>query len=223
MIVAILPIQRASAFWGDGGAGWAQIPYLVKILSENYKRYKQIKSMIDQAKDRKRFLELLNSGIENSIGILDSLPIKDEGLLSDLKSFKKSYDTIMDIYGKVPKSKEAALQMLHDQTVAESLRMINDFKMYAKKQEENSVQFISNGRTASPKGAQRMAVESNAMILKSMSQMMRLETQNLKMQSELLALRNKEEKKSVQSYNQVNLAFKNAFKKFRPTKGFIRF
>lgn len=218
-----LSTNKAHAYWGDGGAGWANFPYLVKILLENFKRYQQIKQMIDQAKNRKRFLEALNAGINNSIGLLNTLPIKDEGLLNDLKTFQKSFKTVTTLYGEIPKSKEAALQMLHDQTVAESLRMVVDFKGYAKKQEENANILKYQGRSASPKGAQRMTVESNAMILKSMSQMMRLETQNLKLQSELLAMKNRSQKKSVFSHNKINQDLGSAFKNFKTKKGFIHF
>ena len=217
------PIKRANAFLGDGGAGWAQIPYFVKILAENYKRYKQISMMIDQAKDRKMYLEALNAGINNSIGLMEAMPIKDEGLLSDLRTFKKSFDTVSEVYGLIPESREKALQMLHDQTVAESLRMVVDFKDYAKTQEENSTLLIYQGRTASPKGAQRMAVESNGMILKSMSQLMRLETQNLKLQSEILAMKNRDEKKSVASHQKITKDLGSAFRNIKTQKGFLRF
>ena len=218
-----LSSTKSHAFLGDGGAGWAQIPYLIKILSENYKRYKQIKNMIQQAKDRKRYLELLNAGLENSIGLVESLPIEDEGLLGDLRDFQKSVKKVSDIYGQIPTSPDSAVQLLHDQTVAESLRMANDFKDFAKKQEENSMILKHQGRTASPKGAQRMTVESNAMILKSMSQLMRLETQNLKLQSEILAMKNRESKKQSQNYNKLSKGFEDAFKNFKPSKGFIKF
>lgn len=214
-------IKNAHAFFDPTGP--AQVMYLTKILLENYKRYKQIREMISQAKDRKRYLELLNAGIENSIGILHTLPIEDEQILSDLKNFNKSLKTITEIYGMIPKSKEAAMHMLHDNTVAESLRMINDFKRFAKKQEENSTIFSHQGRSASPKGAARMSVESNAMILKSLSQLMRLETQNLKLQSEMLAMKNRSDKKTVSSYNQVNRHLGDAFKNFKPSKKFLKF
>lgn len=94
--------SRSHAFLGDGGAGWAQIPYLIKILEENYKRYKQLQIMIKSAQNQEEFLKSLSSGLDNSIGILESLPVKDEGLLNDLKNFKKSYDSVLDLYGTIP-------------------------------------------------------------------------------------------------------------------------
>ena len=215
--------MNSHAFFGGAVGGMAQIPYLIKILTENYKRYQQLRLMINEAKNNKRYLELLNAGIENSIGLLNSMPIRDEELLSDLKSFQRSINTVTEIYGQIPKSKDAAMQLLHDQTVAESLRMVNDFKRFARAQEENSTLIAAQGRDASPKGAQRMAVESNALILKSMSQMMRLESQNLKLQSEILAMKNQKDKKAVSSFNKVEKSFGSAFKNFKPSSRFIKF
>lgn len=209
--VFFAPIQ------GHAFTGAAQIPYLIRLVMENVKRYKQLKMMIDQTKQHKKFLENLNAGIENAIGLLESLPIEDEGLLKELKEFKKSYETITEIYGQIPKSKESAMMMLHDQTVAESIRMINDFKKFAKEQEANTESLQIQSQTASPKGAQRMAVQSNAMVMKGLTQLIRLESQKLKMQSETLALKNKLEKDSVHSYQKVNQDMSKAFGNLRPS------
>jgi len=202
------------AVWGDGGAGWAQIPYLVQILAENVKRYQQLRMMIQGAKDHKQYLELINAGLNNSIGLLESLPIKDEKILSDLKTFKKSYDTILETYGKIPKSKDSLLHALHDQTVAESLRMVNSFKDFTRKQEENSVLLSVQSRNASPKGAARMQVEASSKILKSLNQLIKLNSQMLKMQSETLAMNNKVGKDNVFRYQRVDNDLRSGFRNF---------
>lgn len=204
--------MNSYAIIGDGGAGWAQIPYLIKILSENVRRYQQLKMMINQAKDHKQYLKLINSGLENSIGLLQSLPIKDEKVLAELKTFKKSYDTILDVYGQIPKSKDELLQTLHDQTVAESLRMVNSFKDFTRKQDENSVLLSIQSRNASPKGAARMQVEASSNILKSLNQLIKLNGQMLKMQSEILAMSNKNGKDNVVRYQKVDSDLKKGFK-----------
>ena len=97
-----LTSTKSYSFWGDGGAGWAQIPYLVKILAENIKRYQQLKAMVDTAKNRDQYIRLINSGLENSIGLLNSLPIKDEKILSEIRSFQKAFNTIQKVYGVIP-------------------------------------------------------------------------------------------------------------------------
>ena len=44
-ILALKP-KTSLAVWGDGGAGWANAAYLAKILTENYRRYQQLRMMI---------------------------------------------------------------------------------------------------------------------------------------------------------------------------------
>ena len=195
------------------GGGLAQIPYLIEIINENLRRYEQLKRMMALSERNQDYLRLLNSGLENSIGLLNSLPVRDENILEDLHTFSRSYKSVSHIYGKVPKSRESLPQLLHDQTVAESIKMANDFKRYSKEQEKNSTLMTLQGRRASPKGAQRMQVEISAQILKSLSQLIRLNTQILKLQLEHLGLENKRDKDSIAGYQKWNrqliLGFKN--------------
>ncbi len=213
------PVRSFAIF----GGSYAQIPYLIKILSENYKRYRQLRKMIDDSKENKKFLRALNAGLENSVGLLEALPVKDERVLADLRTFSKAYRNISKVYGRVPKSKDAMMQVLHDQTVAESIRMVNSFKKYSKKQEENSNALKITSRQASPKGAARMAAEGNALILNSMSQLIRLQSQRLKVESEMLALKNKESKARSLAHNDVRDNFQTGFKNFEFSKTMPRF
>ena len=214
---------RAFALLGDGGAGWAQIPYFVKILGENIKRYRQLKIMIGEAREHRQYLRVIHAGLENSIGLLDSLPIEDEKIMAELVTFKKSLDAVANVYGKIPKSKEALLHTLHDQTVAESLRMITSFKNFTRQQEENSMRISIQGRQASPKGAARMQVESSAQILKSLNQLIRLNTQMLKLQSESLAMNNKTDKDSVHRFQKIDQDLGKGFKNLKLNAKLFRY
>lgn len=185
---------------------------LLMIVSEAQKRYSQLKGMMNDAKNHQTLIKKVNQGILNSTGLLESFGVEDDGILKDLKSLNQAISTIDEIYGKIPKSKEALMHVLHDQTVAESLRMINSFKEYSKQQEENSIMIRTQARDASPKGAQRMTAESNALILQGISQLIRLQNQSLKMQSEQFAMRNKQEKESVATYQRINSQLDSAFK-----------
>ncbi|MCH2534432.1 MAG: hypothetical protein MK008_08335 [Bdellovibrionales bacterium] len=217
------PFHSARAFWGDGGAGWAQIPYLVKILAENIKRYQQLRMMIDQAQNHDQYFRLINQGLENSIGLVNSLPIKDEEILADLRNFQNAVKTIEEVYGKIPQSEEAVLQLLHDQSVAESLKMVNVTKDYSKKQEENAHRISIQSRQASPKGAARMTAETNAQILHTLNQLLRINGQMLKLQSETLAMNNKQGKDSVHSHKKVKTDMTSSLTGFRGDFSFPKF
>lgn len=202
--------QPAKAdFWGG------DIPLLLQILAENIKHYYQLQQMIGQARSTEDYLRLVNAGIDNSMGLLNSLPVKDENVLAEIKSFKQALGTIENIYGNVPKSKEQELQLLNDQTVAESIKMANSFKQYSEIQEENATRITVQSRYASPKGAARMQAETSAQILGSMSQLIRLNTQMLKMQSEQFAMQNKGSKGDVANFIKVNDGLSNGFNNFK--------
>lgn len=196
---------------------------LMQILSENIRRYYQLQQMIQQNRDADNYLRWINAGIDNSIGLLQSLPIKDEKVLADLREFKTALGKIENLYGRVPKSPEDTLQILHDQTVAESLRMANDFKEYSLTQEKNSEVIALQVRDASPKGAVRMQAETSAHILRSLSQLIRLNTQMLKLQSEQMASANKQSKDGVANFQKVSRDLGSGFSNFNPDMKFVRF
>ena len=218
LIVALLlaPTARADIWGGD-------VAVLLQILAENIEHYYQLKTMIGQGNDQAEFLRQLNEGIENSMGLLQSLPVKDEKILANLREFQGAMNSVTNIYGAIPKSQAATMQTLHDQTIAESLRMINTFKDYSDTQEQNSIMIAAQSRDASPKGAARMQTETSAQILRSLSQLIRLDTQMLKLQSEQFALNNKVSKDGVGNFQKLNHDFGNSFSGLKSDMGLIQF
>lgn len=196
---------------------------LTQILAENIKQLIQLEQMVQQGRDQADFIRQLNSGIENSIGILQSLPVKDEKILANLREFQGALKSVNDLYGAVPKSDVAVMQTLHDQTIAESLRMVNTFKDYSEAQEQNSILIAAQSRDASPKGAARMQAETSAEILRSLSQLIRLNTQMLKLQSEQFGMSNKAGKDSVGNFQKLNQDFGKSFQGLKSDMGLMKF
>ncbi len=189
---------------------------MANILSENMKRYEQLRVILETEKNKDNYLRLINEGLENSVGLLHSLPIKDAKILSGLKDFNRAYKSIVKVYGEVPRSMESTMQMLHDQSVAESIKMVGLIGPYAQRQEENSKIISMQSRGASPKGAMRMTAESNAKILHTLNQI-------LKLQGEYLAMTNKYGKDSVVAFNRFNKDMKNGLKSLKPDFSLRRF
>lgn len=207
---------RADLFGGD-------VAVLTQILAENIRHYHQLQQMIGQGQSQADFLRQLNAGLESSIGLLQTLPVKDEKILSNLREFQGALRSVTDVYGMIPKSKEATMQTLHDQTIAESLRMVNTFKDYSDTQEQNSLLIAAQSRDASPKGAARMQAETSAQILRSLSQLIRLNSQLLKLQSEQFGMNNKAGKDSVGNFQKVNQDLGKSFQGFKSDMGLVKF
>jgi len=179
--------------------------------------------MIDQARKQDSLIRAINEGLENSIGLMESLPLKDNRILGELRNFQESYNKTLALYGSIPKSKEQGLQMLHDKIVAESLQMTSKVEDYSKVQEENAVKISIQARQTSPKGAARIQAETSAKILHTLNQLLKINGQLLKLQSQNLAMRNKYSKDSVSNYQNVNSDLNSSFKGFNPEMKLIKF
>lgn len=223
LFLSFLPNSSSYAVIGDGGAGWVQVPYLIKILTENVRRYQQLKQLMEVEQNRNQYLRLINEGLENSLGLLNSLPIEDEKILSELNEFNKAYKSIVKIYGQVPKGPDATMQILHDQTVAESIKMVGNISSYTQMQEANARSISIQSRRASPKGAARMTAESNAKILSTLNQILKINGQILKIQSEHMAFANKKGKESVGNFNRINAEMKRGMRSFKGDLSLPRF
>jgi len=200
-----------------------QLPYIIKILYENIKRYKQLKYMISQAKNRRQYMKLINQGINNAVGLMQVLPIKDERVLADFKNFSVALKKVNELYGSIPESDDANMHKLHDRTIAESFKLANSLNEYTIKQEKNAVRIHTQSRAASPKGAARINAQANAQILHSLNQLIKINGQILKLQGESFALINKKGKNSSESFNRSNSDLRQSMKKFEPNSRFPKF
>lgn len=146
----------------------------------------------------------INSGLNASIQLLESLPIKDEKILGQLRTFQRSLKEVEKIYGAIPQSPDSSFQQVNDMAVAESLKMVSSATDYAEKQEANSARLEARSWDMSPKGAMRMQAQINSQILLTLNQILRMNAQLLKIQSADLAAKNREEKQDVMKFHRFS-------------------
>lgn len=223
IFIALIIIPRTHAQWGDGGAGWANYVYLIKIYQENLKRFIQLKEMIEQARGHDAYIRALNAGLDNAIGLAQVTPLADEQILRTLRQFQDALSKVEEIYGLIPKSSDEALHKLHDMTIAESLKLANTLQEYTTNQEQNASKVFFQSYTASPKGAERMNAQTSAQILHSINQLIKVNGQMLKMQSESLAFTNKQDKDRTSGFNKTSKDLRGGMNDFKPDYAFPRF
>ncbi len=160
--------------------------------------------MIQYSKDAQAYARDINSGLDASLRLMESLPIKDEKILGQLRTFQRSLQEIEKIYGAIPKSPDEPFQQVNDMAVAESLKMVSNATDYAEKQEMNSAKLEARSWDMSPKGAMRMQAQVSSQILLTLNQILRMNAQLLKMQSADLAAKNREEKQDVMKFQKVS-------------------
>lgn len=186
------------------GSGWAAVSYLIKLVEQSLRQYQQLQMMIQYSRDAQSYAREINSGLEASIVLLESLPIRDEKILGQLRTFQRSLQEIEKIYGAIPKSPDGAFQQVNDLAVAESLKMVNNATEYAEKQELNSARLEARSWDMSPKGAMRMQTQVSSQILLTLNQILRMNAQLLKMQSAQVAAKNREEKQDVMKFQRFS-------------------
>jgi len=223
LIFMIFFVANKNAFAWTDGSGWASYAYLVKIYQENLRRYIQLQQMIQQARSHENLIRTINSGLDNAMGVMQVLPIKDDQILSQLQQFQDALKKVEELYGMTPKSSDEALHKLHDQTIAESIKLANVLQDYSLAQEQNATAVFIQSSQASPKGAERMNAQMSAQILHSVNQLIKVNGQMLKMQSESLAFANKQDKDSTAGFNKTSSDFRNSVMRFKPNYSLPKF
>lgn len=202
--------------------GGVEIPYLIEILSENIKRYEQLREVIQQGRDSEQLLRVLNEGIDNSTGLLSMLSIEEENL-PQLNQLRDARDKVRNLYGTIPKGEESSLFRLHDESASEGFKMASASKGYAGRQEQNATKVFKQAANASPRGAQRMTAQMSAQLLHALNQLIRINSQILKLQSERLAVKTKHGKDSARHFNRLNRDIEQTFKRYKIHNRFPRF
>ena len=206
-----------------GFSSIAEIPYLVKLVEENIKRHRQLETAISQARQSNAHMRAIHDGTDNAVGLVPVLPLGDHMILENLKNFRETMEAVERLYGSVPEGEGEAMFELHDNTVAESLSLINESKGYAKVQEKNAQAVFRQAPSAAPKGAARMAAVANSQILHSLSQLIRINAQMLKLQSEAFANENRSGKDSANHFNTMNDTLGDGIGDYRGPGGLPRF
>lgn len=218
--ISFSPVKSRAFFGGDAAI---MVPYLIKLIAQAVKQYQQLKMVYDNAKHHKDMIKSINDGLSEAIGLLEHFPIEDEKILGELRSFRRAMNEVERLYGEIPKGKEELLLKLHDETVAESIKISNSLREYAKNQERNSNRIARQASQASPKGAARVNVQTNAAILHTLNQLLKVNGQMLKLQSESLALNNKTAKESNYQFQKITGDLGSSFKSFNATFGTPKF
>ena len=64
----------------------AAVAKMTKMIQDNYQRYMMLKQIFENAREETDLLRAINQGIENTSGLLATMPIQDQGVLADLRT-----------------------------------------------------------------------------------------------------------------------------------------
>jgi hypothetical protein len=181
-------MARADWFGGD-------LLILSEILVNALQQLVQLQQILSTGRENIELLEEINRGLNDVLGIAKSSGERiDPGLYGDLKSREQVAGYMQSEYGPTPDSSDAKVQDHSDRVVAEAISLNNDIYAYAKEVDSIGDEIKRSSAVASPKGAQRLTVESLGVMLHVMNQSLRTQATGLKIQAQTMAAQNRKDK-----------------------------
>ncbi len=207
-IFCIFSFTKGFCFWGG------DLIYLSKILEQSIYQLEQLRSMTELHKDQLRLLKEVNRGFNDVMFLRDTAnQTLKAGTFSDIRNVNEAISVVRRLYGRIPKTWEAPLQKKTDLTVAESLYFQKEAFKYATKIDKEATKIKNYANKVSPTGASKTLVQSQAIMLHTLNQILRTTASLLKIHSQGLALKNKKEKIRSRhfqiQYNELSKAFYN--------------
>jgi hypothetical protein len=174
---------------------------LVQILANALKQYAELQQMLENGQDTLGLLRDINRGINDSMGLIDSLaPFMDPGLYKDLKKVQAITQHLQDTYGVIVDSPESKVQTDTDEVVAEGIAMNNSLYDYAAQLDKIGEDIKQYSHTVSPGGAQKLTAQSLGVMVHVMNQQLRATATGLKLQAQAMAVQNRKEKNETAQY-----------------------
>lgn len=191
-----MPTPVRADFWGG------DIPLLIQIVANTLQQLAQLRQILGNGRDTLGLMRDINEGIREAMGIMRTLNTTiHPGVFSDLKNPEAVLRAIQEIYGVIPKTPEARLQRLNDQSVAEAVTLHNQAFEYAAQIDPEAERIKDYSRGVSPVGAGRLTAQSLGVLIHVTNQVLRTNAAMLKIMSENLALQNRREKVNSQQFN----------------------
>lgn len=195
ILIYIAPeVSKADLFGADVGV-------LVQILSESIEEVLKLQQILNNGKDTLGLLQDINSGVKSGLDIIRIInPKFNPGLYGDLRDPANVLHAIQDLYGKVPNTADHGLMEAQDQSVAEVIAMNRNLYDYADQADQERSRILAHSEVVSPQGAAKLQNQSLAVLIGVMTQLLRTQSQMLKIMAQGMAFQNRKEKIESQQF-----------------------
>ena len=200
--------SQAIAFWGG------DLIYLSQILQKSILQLKQLQKITGTNEETLRILKDTNRGLHEAMYVGESINrTLKAGTFSKLRNLNESIHAVKTLYGRIPKTNEAELQRKTDLTVAESFQFHNEAFKYAEQVDNEARRMKNYAHRSSGAGAMKTLLQGQAVLIHTLNQLLRTNASLLKIQTQRLALINKNQKLHSRQfqvqYSELGEAFKN--------------
>lgn len=187
---------KADLFGGD-------VVVLAQILVQSVQTVVQLKSILSTGGDTLNLLRDVNAGVRSGLDTLHiANPKFNPGVYGNLDDTDSVLRAIHSIYGEVPKGMDEDLMASQDQSVAETISMNRNLFKYADEVDREGERIIYHAGTVSPQGAGKLQGQALGVLIGVMTQVLRTQSQLLKLTAENTAMQNRKEKIQTQSFQQ---------------------
>ena len=181
---------HADLFGGD-------VAVLVQILVQ----VMQLKALLDTGHDTLDLLQDVNSGIKSGLDLIHIInPKFDPGVYGSLNSPDAVLKALQDVYGVVPEGMDHELIQSQDQSVAEVISMNRNLYDYADQVDREKDRIMFHAQVVSPQGSAKLQNQALAVLIGVTTQLLRTQSQMLKLLAQNMAMQTRKEKVSTQSF-----------------------
>ena len=197
---------RADMFGGD-------VIVLGQILVQAIQTVIQLKQMLETGTDTLDLLRDVNSGIKSGLSLIKILdPHFQPGVYGNLNDASSVLWAIEDVYGKTPDGADQDLIRSQDQSVAETIAMNRNIYDFADQSDRERDRILFHAEQVSPQGAGKLQNQALAVLIGVSTQILRTQSQMLKILAQNLAMTNRREKFQSQQVKENYEGLSNGFK-----------
>ena len=197
---------RADMFGGD-------VVVLTQILVQSIQTVIQLKSLLENGKDTLTLLRDVNSGVRSGLDAIRILnPNFNPGVYGNLNDADSVLRAVQGLYGAVPRGMDEGLMTSQDQSVAEVISMNRNLYDYADQVDRERDKIIYHAAVVSPQGAGKLQGQALGVMIGVMTQLLRTQSQMLKIMAQNMAMENRKEKLSTQNFQQNYRSLSDGFK-----------
>lgn len=197
-IVLILGPRSAKAdlFGGD-------VVVLTQILAQAIQTVITLKSILENGKDTLDLMRDINAGVRSGLDLIRIInPNFNPGVYGDLKDVDAVLRALQSVYGAIPQGMDEDLMRSQDQSVAEVIAMNRNLYDYADQVDREREKILFHAQVVSPQGAGKLQNQALGVLIGVMTQLLRTQSQMLKIMGQNMAYDNRKEKLSTQNFQE---------------------
>ncbi len=197
---------HADMFGGD-------VLILTQILAQAVQTVIQLKSILETGTDTLDLLRDVNSGVKSGLSLIHILnPHFNPGVYGNLNDAASVLRAVEDVYGKTPEGADQDLMRSQDQSVAETISMNRNVYDFADQIDHERDRILFHAEQVSPQGAGKLQNQALAVLIGVSTQILRTQSQMLKLMAENMAMTNRKEKLQSQQMRENYEGLSNGFK-----------